>query len=108
MNNKELVATPILIFLPIILFFASFLLGRYPIDPVEVVMTILSPIFPQLEISGTVTSIVFDIRLPRIIASFIVGACLAIAGVAFQGTFKNPLVSPDLLGFLMVLVLVQH
>lgn len=98
MNNKELVATPILIFLPIILFFASFLLGRYPIDPVEVVMTILSPIFPQLEISGTVTSIVFDIRLPRIIASFIVGACLAIAGVAFQGTFKNPLVSPDLLG----------
>lgn len=98
MNNKELVATPILIFLPIILFFASFLLGRYPIDPVEVVMTILSPIFPQLEISGTVTSIVFDIRLPRIIAAFIVGACLAIAGAAFQGTFKNPLVSPDLLG----------
>lgn len=98
MNNKELVATPILIFLPIILFFASFLLGRYPIDPVEVVMTILSPIFPQLEISGTVTSIVFDIRLPRIIAPFIVGACLAIAGAAFQGTFKNPLVSPDLLG----------
>lgn len=98
MNNKELVATPILIFLPIILFFASFLLGRYPIDPVEVVMTILSPIFPQLEISGTVTSIVFNIRLPRIIAAFIVGACLAIAGAAFQGTFKNPLVSPDLLG----------
>lgn len=98
MNNKELFATPILIFLPIILFFASFLLGRYPIDPVEVVMTILSPIFPQLEISGTVTSIVFDIRLPRIIAAFIVGACLAIAGAAFQGTFKNPLVSPDLLG----------
>lgn len=98
MNNKELFATPILIFLPIILFFASFLLGRYPLDPVEVVVTILSPIFPQLEISGTVTSIVFDIRLPRIIAAFIVGACLAIAGAAFQGTFKNPLVSPDLLG----------
>ena len=98
MNNKELFATPILIFLPIILFFASFLLGRYPLDPVEVVVTILTPIFPQLEISGTVTSIVFDIRLPRIIAAFIVGACLAIAGAAFQGTFKNPLVSPDLLG----------
>lgn len=96
--NKKDYAVPILIFLPIILFFASFLLGRYPIDPVEVVMTLLSPVFPQLEVSPAVTSIVFDVRLPRIIAAFIVGAALAIAGAAFQGTFKNPLVSPDLLG----------
>lgn len=98
MKNKEILTIPILVFLPIALFFISFLLGRYPISPVEVVLTILSPIFPDLEVSKTVTSIVFDIRLPRIIAAMVVGGSLAVAGAAFQGIFRNPLVSPDLLG----------
>jgi iron complex transport system permease protein len=98
MKNKEIYTIPILVFIPIILFFASFLIGRYPISPVEVVMTLLSPIFPNLTISPTITSIVFDIRLPRIIAAILVGASLSIAGTAFQGIFRNPLVSPDLLG----------
>ncbi|WP_409200081.1 FecCD family ABC transporter permease [Methanobrevibacter sp. DSM 116169] len=98
MKNKDIYTIPILIFLPIILFFGSFLIGRYPISPVEVVMTILSPIFPEFAISSTITNIVFDIRLPRIIAAIIVGGSLSVAGAAFQGIFKNPLVSPDLLG----------
>ena len=88
----------LLVFLPIILFFASFLIGRYPIDPVDVIKTILCPIFPQLEVSQTITTIVFEIRLPRIIGALVVGAALAMAGSAFQGIFKNPLVSSDLLG----------
>ncbi|MDL2246107.1 iron ABC transporter permease [Methanobrevibacter sp. OttesenSCG-928-K11] len=98
MKNKEVYKIPVIIFLPIILFFVSFLIGRYPISPVEVVMTLLSPIFPEFTISSTITSIVFDIRLPRIIAAILVGASLSIAGAAFQGIFRNPLVSPDLLG----------
>lgn len=98
MKDKEIITIPILVLLPIALFFLSFLLGRYPIAPLDVLMSILSPIFPQLSVSSTITSIVFDIRLPRIIAAIVVGACLAIAGAAFQGIFKNPLVSSDLLG----------
>ena len=98
MNNKEILTIPILVFLPIVLFFISFLIGRYPISPVEVVLTILSPIFPEFAISPKITSIVFDIRLPRIIAAMVVGGSLSVAGAAFQGIFKNPLVSPDLLG----------
>lgn len=62
------------------------------------IKTILCPIFPQLEVSQTITTIVFEIRLPRIIGAFVVGAALAMAGSAFQGIFKNPLVSSDLLG----------
>lgn len=88
----------LLIILPIFLFFVSFLLGRYPVAPVDVVKTVLSPIFPSLTVSSAVSSIVFNIRLPRIIAALAVGASLAIAGSAFQGIFRNPLVSPDLLG----------
>ena len=97
-ETKEIVSIVLLIFLPIFLFFASFLLGRYPISPIDVVSTILSPLFPQFEVSSTVTTIVFEIRLPRIIAALVVGASLAMAGAAFQSIFKNPLVSSDLLG----------
>ncbi len=97
-ENKEILSIVLLVFLPIILFFASFLIGRYPIDSVDVIKTILCPIFPQLEVSQTITTIVFEIRLPRIIGAFVVGAALAMAGSAFQGIFKNPLVSSDLLG----------
>lgn len=97
-ENKEILSIVLLVFLPIILFFASFLIGRYPIDSVDVIKTILCHIFPQLEVSQTITTIVFEIRLPRIIGAFVVGAALAMAGSAFQGIFKNPLVSSDLLG----------
>ncbi|MBP3225754.1 MAG: iron ABC transporter permease [Methanobrevibacter sp.] len=97
-ENKEIISIVLLVFLPIILFFASFLMGRYPISPVDVVKTILSPIFPQLTVSSTVNTIVWQIRLPRILAAILVGASLSMAGTAFQGIFKNPLVSSDLLG----------
>lgn len=97
-DTKEILSIVLLIFLPIVLFFISFLLGRYPISPVDVISTILCPIFPQLEVSSTITNIVFEIRLPRIIAAIVVGASLAMAGAAFQSIFKNPLVSSDLLG----------
>lgn len=97
-DTKEIISIVLLIFLPIILFFISFLLGRYPISPVDVISTILCPVFPQLEVSSTITTIVFEIRLPRIIAAILVGASLAMAGAAFQSIFKNPLVSSDLLG----------
>ena len=97
-ESKEIISILLLIFLPIILFFASFLLGRYPIVPFDVINTLLCPIFPQCEVSPTITTIVFEIRLPRILGAFVVGSSLAMAGVAFQSIFKNPLVSSDLLG----------
>ena len=97
-ENKEILSFILLVFLPIILFFASFLMGRYPVSPIDVIKTILSPIFPQLTVSQTVSTIVWQIRLPRILAAILVGASLSMAGAAFQGIFKNPLVSSDLLG----------
>lgn len=43
-------------------------------------------------------SVFYYIRLPRIILAILVGATLAIAGTVFQGLFRNPLASPDILG----------
>ena len=43
-------------------------------------------------------TIVFDIRLPRIVAAGLVGSALAYSGASYQGVFRNPLASPFLLG----------
>lgn len=46
----------------------------------------------------TVDTVLFSIRLPRVAAAALVGLCLAGAGTAYQTLFRNPLVSPDILG----------
>ncbi|RMC38350.1 FecCD family ABC transporter permease [Paracoccus siganidrum] len=43
-------------------------------------------------------TVLLNIRLPRVLAAALVGAALAAAGAAYQTTFRNPLVSPDILG----------
>lgn len=45
-------------------------------------------------------SIIFEIRLPRVISAVLIGAALSISGAAFQAMFVNPLVSPGILGVL--------
>ena len=42
--------------------------------------------------------VVFAVRLPRVAAAALVGAALAVSGAAYQGMFRNPMVSPDILG----------
>jgi iron complex transport system permease protein len=48
--------------------------------------------------NATAQAVLFEIRGPRIVAAFAVGASLASAGATFQNLFRNPLVSPDILG----------
>ena len=67
--------------------------GRYTIPPSDVVDTLLNN--SQNEIQH---NIIFNLRLPRILAAILVGAALAVAGTTYQGIFRNPLVSPDILG----------
>ncbi len=77
----------------------SFLIGRYPVPPLSALAILLSKVTslsgdwaPEMEI------VLLKIRLPRIIAAFEVGAALSASGAAYQGMFRNPLVSPDILG----------
>ncbi len=77
----------------------SLLLGRYPISPGEAVQMLASLVFPVDQTWTTQQqTMFFSVRLPRILLALMVGCCLAAAGAAFQGTFQNPLVSPDVLG----------
>ena len=73
--------------------------GRYPVSLSDVVNAIAAKLFGyRFEGPPAIESVLFQVRGPRIIAAVIVGAALAIAGTAFQGLFRNPLVSPDILG----------
>lgn len=89
----------LLIILFAVCFFGSFLLGKYPIDPVTLGKILLSRIFdiPQTWPSQAET-VLFNVRAPRVMMGAVIGSGLACAGAAFQGIFQNPLVSPDILG----------
>ncbi len=77
----------------------SLMLGRYPIDLGQAVAMLVNCVIP---IDPTWTeqqsTLFFNVRLPRILLALMVGCCLSVAGAAYQGTFQNPLVSPDILG----------
>lgn len=73
--------------------------GRYPLTPVEIVLSIVQRLTGRsLGMSTAAVSIVMDNRLPRTLAGILVGASLAASGCAFQGLFRNPLVSQGILG----------
>ncbi len=83
----------------VILFVISFGLGRYGISPAQVIQIFLSKIFPITPTwPDIMETVIFVIRLPRILAAVLIGAALATAGASFQGLFRNPLVSPQILG----------
>lgn len=76
----------------------SLMVGRFEVPPFDVMAAVFSGIVPCPDLSPTVKSVIVDVRLPRVLAVIIVGAALSVAGAAFQGLFRNPLVSPDILG----------
>lgn len=81
----------------------SLALGRYEIDLSTLSQLLLWKFFNIGQAPHDVTllsNIVFDIRLPRILAVILVGAALSVSGGAFQAMFVNPLVSPGILGVL--------
>lgn len=87
--------------LSVLLFFGVFLslsLGRYSNDPSKVLNVLLARLGANVNVDPTMESIVFNVRLPRILASVMIGAMLSLSGAVYQSVFRNPLVSPDLLG----------
>jgi len=48
--------------------------------------------------ASNIETIIFDIRLPRLLLAGLVGAALAVAGTTYQGLFRNPLADPYLIG----------
>ncbi|MGC1444323.1 MAG: iron ABC transporter permease [Xanthobacteraceae bacterium] len=77
----------------------AFAVGRYPISPGDVVSVIAAKLTGGTpDVPAAVADVIWHVRGPRVLAAVLIGAALAVAGTAFQGLFRNPLVSPDLLG----------
>jgi iron complex transport system permease protein len=77
----------------------AFTLGRYPVGLGDLFKVVAAKISGHpSDVPAAAVNVIWQIRGPRVLAATLVGAALAIAGTAFQGLFRNPLVSPDLLG----------
>lgn len=98
-NIKRSILYFSLITAPLLCIFLSLLLGRFPLDATTVFTVLLNKMgLTSLETQEMASSIVLNIRLPRALLGALVGASLAVSGAAFQGVFRNPLVSSSILG----------
>jgi len=69
-------------------------IGRYPVSPAQ----ILAWFTGGSGLDGNVPLVMLQIRMPRLVAAVAVGGALALSGASYQGLFRNPMVSPDILG----------
>jgi iron complex transport system permease protein len=68
--------------------------GAVHIAPTAIVRSL----FQAHALTDTDRVILIDVRLPRVLASGLVGAALAVAGLMFQGLFRNPMADPYVIG----------
>ena len=74
-------------------------IGRYSISVAQSFEVLWGGLTGATEaVSPQANSVIFNIRLPRILISILCGSGLAVSGTAFQALFTNPLATPDTLG----------
>ena len=77
----------------------AFTVGQYPVSVGDLAALFWSRLTgAAADVAPVAHTIVFDVRAPRVLAAVLVGAALAASGAAYQTLFRNPLVSPDILG----------
>lgn len=73
--------------------------GRYVVPPNEIVRLLLGQVLPLRETwTAQESTVVLDVRLPRVLLSILIGAGLALTGAVMQAVFRNPLASAQILG----------
>lgn len=76
----------------------ALILGRYSMNPTDTLRALYEWLTGAAPTDSSMHDVLFIIRIPRILAAVLIGSALALSGAVYQGVFKNPLVSPDLLG----------
>lgn len=87
-----------LLLLPILAAIFSLCVGRYAMAPGDILHAFTDKITGAVTVSPQVTTVLWSMRMPRILLAMIAGAGLSAAGCAFQSLFSNPLATPDTLG----------
>lgn len=73
-------------------------IGRYSISTQDIINTLLPNSLVAMDVDPNVETVIYNIRLPRVLLAALAGSGLAVAGAAFQSLFSNPLATPDTLG----------
>lgn len=90
-------AAPSLLLVAVVLI--SLVVGKYNVSVRDIVTVIGAKLSGMPSgLPPTVETVIWNVRLPRVACGLFVGASLAAAGTVYQGLFRNPLVSPDILG----------
>jgi iron complex transport system permease protein len=77
----------------------AFSVGKFAITPADLWASWLARLTGQSSpLPAAAEAVIWNVRGPRVLAAALVGASLGAAGAAFQAMFRNPLVSPDILG----------
>jgi iron complex transport system permease protein len=93
-------AVPVLILVPVLAIVISLFIGKYNASFGDILSLLGSKVMPFIEsdVSANLETAILQVRLPRILLAMLVGMSLAIGGASFQGLFRNPLVSSQILG----------
>lgn len=95
-NRKQKIYGLLWLALPLLVMLLALGVGRYALSPHAVFEALLQG--PGATGESTDVMVIYNVRLPRVLLAFMVGAGLATAGCCFQSIFSNPLASPDTLG----------
>jgi iron complex transport system permease protein len=91
-SDKFILVLLLALLLALIVF--SFTVGRYPISVSE----LLRYLFTGKYVDENLPILIRQVRTPRIIGAILAGGTLSVSGASYQGLFRNPMVSPDILG----------
>ena len=99
-GKKSVKLKPILIALsPAVCFLFSMSIGHYEISAYEVLDMLFSKLTAsEMRYGDMMQTVVFEVRLPRVILAMMVGCSLSVSGAVYQCVFKNPMASPNILG----------
>ena len=99
-GQKSVKLKPILIALsPVVCFLFSMSIGHYEISAYEVLDMLFSKLTAsEMRYGDMMQTVVFEVRLPRVILAMMVGCSLSVSGAVYQCVFKNPMASPNILG----------
>jgi len=98
-RQKKIIVSLLLIILPFAFFSGIICIGRYYVSLTDVFLCLWQGMTSNSSgLSPETTAVVLQIRLPRAFLGAVVGASLGASGAAFQGLFRNPLVSGGILG----------
>lgn len=83
---------------PVLAALAALCIGRMWLSPGDVIKALVGKLGIVSDVPAQTSTVVWSIRMPRILMALLVGAGLSASGCAFQGLFANPLATPDTLG----------